>query len=124
MNELLPYLYAPIRASLHGPTGDSFTIALLVVPVDVDPEHRSILVRVPLLGGQIHKEAGHALDALEEEAMKASVERAASADALIDWWNARSAARTDFVYLAPPMAGAAADLAATAAELLAAYTAR
>lgn len=110
---MIPYHYAPIRACVGGPRSDSRTIAVLLVPLDGAP----VVARRTLPPARAA--LSRVLDDLLAAADRAAAAEAAEPGALIRWWEARAACRTDSVYLAEPMSGITADPSAEVAAILA-----
>ncbi|MBM4367553.1 MAG: hypothetical protein FJ102_15175 [Deltaproteobacteria bacterium] len=117
MTTLRPYLYAPLRACLRGPTNDARTVAVLAFPLDGEG---LFMERAPLpsdADGRLVSEA-------REDILAELVEVWSRAHDVADvsrWWQARALCDADFVYLAAPMAGAAADVNGEVARILKDY---
>ncbi len=119
MKPLRPYLYAPLRACLRGPTNDARTVAVLALPLDGEGP---ILERAALPAD----DDGRLVSEAREDIFAELVEvwsRAHDVGDVSRWWQARALCDADFVYLAAPMAAAAVDVKAEVAKLLREYVA-
>ena len=118
MSHRLPYLYAPGRACLRGPASDPRTVGVLVVPVGGG---MPAMARAELPSDAAGQAVSRGRDDILAEARAVVAESGGNADALVSWWERRAAYDADGVYLARPMAGAAADPVAEGVVILGGY---
>lgn len=115
-----PYFYAPIH---FRPKAEAERVTIGVLIAAADRPHVEVAsarvgrtARVDAQGVQAAREA---IEDIEAAARHISAHfRTIRHDELLNWWTARAAQREDFVQLAEPLPGLAADLHEEAARLL------